>query len=84
MAAPVPIPAPGLGPLDQHLSSATAVDARARRPGDMDLLLGSIACMAAGPYKLLPSAAASAVVSCARDLQNVMPEDNLSFNEAWN
>ena len=40
--------------------------------------------MAAGPTKLLPSAAASAVVSCARDLRKVMTEDDLSVNQAWN
>ena len=40
--------------------------------------------MAAGPNKLLPSAAASAVVSCAHGLRRMMPEDELSVNKAWN
>ena len=47
-------------------------------------MLGNVSCMATGPNKLLPFAAASAVVSCARNLRRVLPEDDLSVNKAWN
>ena len=81
---PVPTPVPGPGTSDQHPSSAIAVDSRSRRPGDLDFMQGSVTCMAAGPNKFLPSAVASAVVSCAPGFRGALPEDDLSVSMAWN
>ena len=59
-AAPVPTAAPGSGTSDQQLSSAIAVDARTRRPGDLE---GSAAYMAAEPNPCFPPEAANMVVN---------------------
>ena len=67
----------------QHPSSEVAVDARTRRTGNTDFLLGCVACMADGPNNYLATETATAVVFSARSLRKELPGDDLSVIMAW-
>ena len=80
---PAPVPALGQGTPHQSHTSDVAVDAWTRRPGNGDVLQGSVACMAAEPNPRFPFEAATVAVSTARRLRREMPDEALSVNDAW-